>query len=257
MNLFTRAACLVILAMGAAFTVCLAACGGDAAEDPRTPRTTGGVTPTVTVAAVSTPEPASTVETTPTTVSETSAPLPESSGMDGFRAFAAGVDSALTDGDASFFADRGLETEMTCAGDESFGPCLDQPAGIALPGIPSATIQSEPSVLLTPDDYAATLRDWFLRAKADLSDEYGSGGLVLYALAHQPAGDGIEEAYQTVVTGIFTVATADFRQARILSYQFLDGSWRLTRERFATVPETIESWLSGECDFCYDRWERW
>jgi hypothetical protein len=231
----------------------LAACDGGATEPPFLPETS----PTPTEQATAAPEPTPTAETTPTSIAETATPLPESGGMDGFRAFAARVERALAEGDASFFADRGLEDEMTCAGDEPSGPCLGRPTGAVLRGIPSSTALSDPAALFTSDDYLITLQEWFSRAKTDLSDQYGTGGLVLYALAHQPAGGGTEEAYHAVVTGIFALPGGGLRQARILSLQLLEDTWRLTRELFVTTPHTITNWLSGECDFCYDHWERW
>jgi len=181
----------------------------------------------------------------------------ESGGLDGFRAFAAQIAAAVATGDGAFFAERGLEDEMTCDGSEELGPCAGQPGGTVLRGIPGAAAQSDAFGLFSPADYADLLADWFAAANPSLSDEYGSGAVTLYALAHRPASPGGEEAYQAIVTGIFTSGPSTLRQARILSFQFLDGSWRLTRELFATVPQTADAYLSGACAECYDDWERW
>jgi hypothetical protein len=227
--------------------VVLIACDGGASEAPFLVETS----PTPATEATLTPEPR------PTATPETLAPPSESGGMEGFRAFAVLIEEALAESDGSFFAERGVEEEMTCAGDEQLGPCFDLPAGTVLTGIPGATAQSDAFALFTPSEYAAMLEAWFADARPDLSDEYGGGGLTLYALAHQPADGGDEEAHQAVVTGIFTSGPDAFRQARILSLQFLDERWWFTRELFATVPQTAADWLSGECDECYDQWERW
>ncbi len=249
MNLFTRAARLVSLVTAAALIVGLTACGGDGGEGPETPRPAGDMTPTVTAEAVSTPE------ATPTTVTELTPS--ETAGMDDFRAFAPLIQEALAEGDTPFFADRGVEEEMVCAGDEELGPCVDQLAGTVLTGIPSAVAQSDDLALFTPDDYAAMLMEWSASGTPDVRDKYGDGGVTLYALAHRPADEDGDEAYQAIVTGIFQPGITPLRQARILSFQFLDGSWWLTRELFATIPFTTEPYLSGECSDCYDRWERW
>ncbi len=234
-------------------TVVLIACDGGASETPFLVETS----PTPATEPTLTPEPRPTAILTPRDTPEAPAPPSESAGREGFRAFAVLIEGALAESDGSFFAERGVEEEMTCAGDEQLGPCFGLPAGTVLTGIPGATAQSDAFALFTPSEYAAMLEDWFADARPDLSDEYGGGGLTLYALAHQPADGGGEEAHQAVVTGIFTSGPDAFRQARILSFQFLDEQWRFTRELFATVPQTAADWLSGECDLCYDQWERW
>ncbi len=235
------------LLSGAALTAAiLIACDGGVTEPPFLAETS----PTPTVEVTPTPQP------TPTPVPETPTPPPECDGMDCFRAFAVLIEGALAENDASFFADRGVEDEITCVGDEMLGPCMDQPAGTVVRGIPFGVAQSE-GTFLSPGDYAAMLADWFADARPDLSDEYGGGGLALYALAHTPTDAMGEGAYQAIVTGIFDSGPDAFRQARILSFQFLDGSWRLTFELFAGAPFTADPYLSGECSECYDYWERW
>jgi hypothetical protein len=243
---------LSLLSGAALSTAVLIACDGGATEPPFLLETSPTPTAEITV----TPEPTPTAIPTPTAAPETPTPTPECDGMDCFRAFAVLIEAALAGNDASFFADRSVEDEITCTGDEQIGPCMDQPAGTVVRGIPCGIAQSE-GTFLSPDDYAATLADWFADARPDLSDEYGSGGLALYALAHSPADAMGQEAHQGIVTGIFTSGPDAFRQARILSFQFLDGSWRLTFELFAAAPLTPEPYLSGECSECYDHWERW
>lgn len=234
-----------LLLLAAFLALILAACDGGASEAPFLPET---VTPTPTPALTATPTPTP----PPSPTGE-----PEAGAMDGFRAFAALIEEALAAGDASFFAGRGLEDEMVCDGAEELGPCAGQPAGTVLRGIPGAAAQSDAFALFSPADYAAMLADWFADVRPDLADAYGSGALTLYALAHKPATPGSEEAYQAIVSGIFQSGPETLRQARILSFQFLTDSWRLTSELFATVPQTADAWLSGACGDCYDAWERW
>jgi hypothetical protein len=181
----------------------------------------------------------------------------ESDGEDGFSIFAARVDAALASSDGEFFGDRGLEQDVTCTGEELVGICMDQPPGTVFRGIPRGIFQTDAFALSSPDDYADDLVEWFSGARPELEDDYGSGAVALYATAYKSAGDGGEEAYQTIITAIVTSGPDSIRQARSLAFRFLDGRWRLTGEIEANLPQTAEPWLSGGCDYCYDRWERW
>ena len=178
--------------------------------------------------------------------------------FEAFMTFAQEVEAALANGDGGALARRGHLEEVVCVGDEEVGPCAGRPAGALLSGIRGAIAQSDAFSLFVPDDYAIVLSDWFAAARPDLSDEYGGGDVTLYALAHRPSGESGDEAFQAIVTGIFAAEGAEsLRQARVLSFLFLANRWRITEERFATVPETAADWLSGQCGECYDRWERW
>lgn len=235
---------LAVLCGAALFALAAAACNGGASEPPFL----------IEITPAPDEEPTSTAVPTPTEVLEAPTPPPECDGFDCFRAFAPLIEAALAEDDASFFSERGAQIELTCAGDEQLGPCFDLPADTVLTGIPGAVAQSDAFALFAPDEFAAMLAEWFAAVNPGLSDEYGDGGLTLYALAHRP---GDEEAYQAIVTGIITSGPDTFRQARIISFLFVDGRWRLTSELYATIPQTAADWLSGDCDFCYDIWERW
>lgn len=240
---------LALLGGAALAAAVLTACGGGS-EPPSSPDTS----PTSGEEVTPTREPTATAAVTPTATADVPTPPPESGGMDGFRDFVAFVERAA---DASFFAERAVEGEITCTGDEETGPCAGQPSGAVQRGLPSAVGYSDALALFTRDEYEITLEQWVSRARVDRSDDYGRGGISVHAIAHQPATEGREESYQIVLTGIFTVGPDALRQARILSWEFLDGSWRLKRELFATVPLAVDDWLSGECTECYDQWERW
>lgn len=187
----------------------------------------------------------------------TATEVAEADGEDGFRAFAVRVEAALAGSDGLFFADRGLEEDLVCAGDEELGPCAGQAAGTAFRGIPRGIFQSDAFFLTSPEEYADDLVEWFGSAHPELEDDYGDGAVALYALAHQPSDRGGEEAYQAIITTIVTSGADSVRQARSLSFRFVDGRWLLTAEIAANLPQTAEAFLSGECDYCYDRWERW
>ncbi len=229
----------------------LTACNGGATEPPFLPEES----PTPTAAAQPTAEP--TVVAMPTAVSETPTPPPESGGMDGFRAFAALIDAALAENDASFFAGRGVEDELVCTGEEVLSPCSAYPPGTILRGIPYGIYASDASGLAPPDEYEVMVESWFASARPDRNDEFGSGAPTLYALAHRMANPVAQEAYLAIVTAIVLREGVDERQSRILAFQVVEGRWRLIDETFAWPPHTRDQWLSGECTECYDHWERW
>jgi len=207
-------------------------------------------TPVLTESASPTP-----AATTSPTASMTEAA--ESDGEEGFRAFASQIEAALAAGDGSFFADRAVEEELVCAGDEELGPCAGQAAGTAFRGIPRGIFQTDAFFLTSPDEYAHDLDEWFNNAQPEVEDDYGDGAVALWSLAYKAAGDGAEEAYQAIITAIVASGGESIRQTRTLSFRFLDGRWRLIGEIAANLLQTAEAWLSGECDYCYDRWERW
>ena len=178
----------------------------------------------------------------------------DTAGEDGFRAFAPQIDAAIAAADAGFFAARGLEDELTCAGDEVLGICFGQPAGEVLRGIPTAIYQSDAFALLSEEEYAGALDDWLAMADPD-------GAPALVALAHRPAADGVEEAYLAVVKGVFLIGAegeqVKRQQGRVFQFQFLDGVWRLSGDLYLSVPESTDPWVSGDCAECYDSWEHW
>jgi len=208
--------------------------------------------------ATASPDASSTPEAATATPVPTAGPTPaESGGEDGFRAFAVQIEAALDAADGSFFAGRGLEEDLVCAGDEELGPCAGQAAGTAFRGIPRGIFQSDAFFLTSPAEYEADLQEWFAGDHPELDDDYGNGAVALWALAYKAAERRGEEAHQAIITAIATSGGDSVRQARTLSFRFVDGRWRLTGEIAANLPQTADAYLSGECDYCYDRWERW
>lgn len=220
----------------------VAACGSS--EETELATLTPSATPTL-VATVTRTASATPTETTP----------PEAGGDDGFLVFAAQIAAAADASDAAFFADRGLEEEVICAGDELLGFCEGEPAGMVFRGIPGGVAQSDAFALLSPDEFADMFSAWFGGADPALDDEFGTGAVALFATAYRPANEFEEEAYQAILTGIFAAGAEAERQARIISFRFVDGRWRLAGELFATRELTAEPYLTGEC--CPDNWGRW
>jgi hypothetical protein len=238
-----RAPLGVALLTCAAVASLLVGCGGD----EETHLETGSASAT---ASAPTERPTSAPTATTTAAAE-------SDGEAGFREFAKQIEAALRDGDGSFFANRAVEQDLVCAGDEQVGICAGVPAGTAFRGISRGIFQTDSFDLTSPDQYADDLVDWFVSADPELEDVYGDGTVALYAVAYKAAGGGAEEAYQAIITAIVTSDAESLRQARSLSFGFVDGRWRLTGEIAANLPQTAEAWLSDGCDYCYDRWEPW
>lgn len=191
--------------------------------------------------------------TTPALIG-TSTVTAETAGLDGFRAFAPQIADALAQGGTAFFADRALVSETVCAGDEESGACFGQTKGTVMRGIPGAVAESDAVSLFPLDEYPDVLRDWFTSASPD-------GSPTLWAIAHRPAGEGRDDAYQAVVTAVIVVGQAGStvlrQQGRVFDFQFVDGRWRLSGELYASLPETIRPWRYDDCSDCYDHWERW
>ncbi|MFQ6019427.1 MAG: hypothetical protein ACE5KW_01580 [Dehalococcoidia bacterium] len=232
-------------------TVALAACDDGGGSTP-TPSPTAS--PVATASPSPTPSPTPTLESEPTGAVE--CPLAtESDGMEGFRAFVTCIADSLVAGGGTALTDRALQDEITCAGDEQLGPCVDRPAGTVLRGIFSGIAQSDAITLLSPTKYAALFTRWASDAQPGESDSYGDGGVAVHALAHRPASGQSEEVYQVILTAI---AAPSERQARVLSFRFQDGRWRFTADLIAEFLGTAEPFLTGDCAYCgYDVWERW
>lgn len=205
--------------------------------------------------------PTAAIPPTPTYTPSPPTPPGDLSGMEGFRNFAVQIQDALERQDTSFFGAWAVEDQVTCLGDELLGPCAGQPPGTVLRGVPSGIAETDAIAYLVLDEYVARLQAWFEMAMPSEKDQYGSGSLTLYAIAHQygdnPLVPFAGETYQAILTGIFATETAPMRQARILYFEFWEGSWRLVADLFAPIPQTAARWLSGECQWCYDEWQTW
>jgi hypothetical protein len=171
-----------------------------------------------------------------------------------FRAFAAEIDSAVTSGDAAFFAVRGVEIEVTCRGDEQVGQCTNQPAGTVLRGIPGAAWQSDAFALNPRAEYEQLVSQWFASALPNQSDRYGDGAPRLVALAQSSNQEVL--AIASLLQDIGSQQGIQ-RQCRIFRFSFVDSDWVLVGELFCYATATSDDWLSGMCAECYDYWERW
>lgn len=229
MSIFTRTVGFIILVMAMAFTIAIAACDGDEAAETPTP--VGRATPTVTVEAEPTREPT---------------PVPETGGMDGFRAFAQQIELAIADRDDQFFIDGAKISTTTCPNE--FEPrCDDQPVGTVIEGVWMGLWRSEGSLPALDS------------LSEDLAGYLGSlSNPMLYAIGdnsgHVSAFFGLENAFFAVV-----VSSDDpVNTTRVVTFEFSpeERGWQTAMVTKVGTSLT-EEWISGDCTECYDHWERW
>lgn len=222
---------LIALIAAAACAIAIAACDGDGDEAGETPAPVGGATPTVVVEAEPTREPT---------------PVPETGGMDGFRAFAQQIDQAIADKDAQFFINSAKISTTTCPNE--FEPrCDDQPVGTVIEGVWMGLWRSEGS-LPALDSLSEDLAGYL----GSLSDP------TLYAIGdnsgHVSAFFGLENAFFAVV-----VSSDDpVNTTRVVTFEFSpeERGWQIAMVTKVGTSLT-EEWISGDCTECYDHWERW
>lgn len=246
------------------------ACGGGQEEGAALPTSTTapGVVATVraaTATVASRPSPtAAPTETAALPPTATASPVPagETSGMEGFRAFAVQIDAALREKNVQFFSGRARFEEVTCPPEPpgELVACADEPPGTVVQVLSHISYPFE-GAGVSREQFESSLEPWFAGARPDLSDQYGSGALALYALASSPAPGMVGEGDHAIVTAIVDwlpeLSGPPERLVLFLTWQFLDGRWQLTSYGNAHPPEYIPDWLSGQCAKCYDHWERW
>lgn len=199
----------------------LTACDGGVTEPPFLPETSP------TPAAIATPEATATVAT---------------GDLEGFRVFAGQVEAALEGRDVDFFMAIAEMSSMTCPSE--FEPrCEGQPGGTVIEGIWHGRWRSE-GTLLTSDSF----RDEVTAYLDSLSHP------TLYAVA-------LLDRYVGGIIGgpaFFAVAASSddlLTTTRVFEFVWQDGNWRMPLVMEA--PVLAEEWLTGDCDDCYDDWERW
>lgn len=214
----TRGRLWLVLGAGLLAAV-LTACDGGVTEPPFLLETSP--TPT----AIATPQATATVAT---------------GDIESFRVFARQVEAALEGRDADFFMAIAETSSMTCPSE--FEPrCEGQPEGTVIEGIWHGRWRSEGS-LQTPDEMVAALVS-YLGSLADPS---------LHAIGLREGAGLVGE-----LSFFAVVASSDEPEESTYVFEFVPsgGAWR-----FASVmeaPVLAEEWLSGDCDDCYDHWERW
>ena len=195
-------------------------------------------------------------------VSRSASPTPEPTRISGspsadfeqFRAFAAEIDTAIASGSSAFFAARGIETEITCKGDEQLGQCTNQPAGTIIRGIPGGAWQSDAFALTPRADYEQLVSQWLASALPNESDKYGNGAPRLIALAQSSNEEML--AIASLIRDIGSQQGVQ-RQCRVFRFSLVDGNWMLPGGLFCYATPASDDWVSGSCIECYDYWEPW
>jgi hypothetical protein len=189
-------------------------------------------------------------------------PAGETGDTEGFRAFAVQIDAAVKEKNVQFFSGRARFEQVTCPPEPpgELVACADEPPGTVVQVLSHISYPFE-GAGVSREQFESSLEQWFAGARPDLSDQYGSGTPVLYALASSPAPGMVGEGDHAIVTGIVDwlpdLSGPPERLVLFLTWQFVDGRWELTSYGNAHPPEYIADWLSGQCAKCYDHWERW
>ena len=185
----------------------------------------------------------------------------ETGGMQGFRVFARLIEQAIAEKDSQFFVERAVLSEETCTGEEVLGPCSGQPAGTTLTGIVGFLLLGDADWLIPPEEYAQVLDQYFGAALGEMSDEYGSGSLVLYALHQDPDSEGTATFLAITTSIVDTVSTGEYvltgREAHAFSFQFEDGWWRFTQEVVTSGTDNLPFLLYPPPGENSVDWERW
>lgn len=209
------------------------------------------------------PSPASTISATATAPSATATAAGATSdapGADGFRAFAAQIQSALDARDEAFFHDRielasGICTETDVQGGPGTAPCTR--VGDPWEGFPVGYWQSE-GTYLTPAEAMSWVGELVDTSLPGASDEFGYGEPGVYALS-PIQGDAIITALIERPPNF--VEGGPLRVARVTHWSFDGTRWRLKNMLVAAVgaedflipcPEGV-SYLRGEWERFPDR----
>ncbi len=233
-----------LLSAAALSVAVLTACDGDATEPPFLPEES----PTATVETAATAGPTATADPTPTltpTTALTPSPTLEPADLEGFREFALQVDAAVEARDVDFFMDVAVISTAAC-GAPGYLPsllCEELPPGTVIEGVWTGLWLSE-GFLATEEQFRESLQEYF----AALRDP------TLYAIA------ALDHYVGGLIGGPAVFAIIASRDdpdntTRVFEFVQENGAFRMPNVIVGT--NLAASWLSGECGFCYDRWERW
>lgn len=227
----------------------------------------GQATPTVTASPTLTPSASPTntpiVTATPTSTGSpapTSSPSPTPgaglSGIEGFRRFAAEVQTALNRRDVDFFIDRALLTRHECtAADVSARVLPCERTGQVIEGIIVGRWRSE-GTLADLADYRDLLVGYLGAIRPDTSDSFGTGNALVYAVGEGRPQDGTP-TFLAITTAIVNRGQDTARTVHVFGFVFADGRWQLQSDLQADV--LYEQLLSEQCTAegpCVT-WERW
>jgi hypothetical protein len=199
--------------------------------------------------------------------------------IESFRAFAGGIEQAITTRDPSLIRQSALVSEYECDGSRllELDVCLDPSGaimdGTVVTGVYAALLNSDFGTLRSTDEVARRFEAFARDGDSSLTDADGSGEARLYALTYtQPApqerptyipGYGPvpgKDVYQAVLTSIPGAGVdaqtwpAGDRVCYIYRFFREDTQWRLFEEAVGAC----DGWHGTDrCDWCYDYWEPW
>ena len=223
---------LVVGVLLLALVVLLAACGGG--DDDGGPAT---ATP-----ATGTPAD-STAVSTPTATSAATALPGEASGWEGFREFAAKMETALAEKDVEFFLDRAHFSDYTCPSPSEFNPCEWE--GQVLSVVTFVPILPSEPTLLESDAVRDDIQRFVDADQPELSDAYGNGVLKLYSISRR-GQEGGDQEYWALITKISTPEQSPQRELMILRFRFQEGRWEYVTIMQGTLLEEfgVEKYFS-------------
>ena len=164
----------------------------------------------------------------------------ESGGMDGFRAFARQIDEAVASGDGTL-----LEQQVASGGVDFWT------GDVGILGAPRERARSAFEHLVS-------------EALTGESDEFGGGEARSFAIAKSSDEPRDEERYQAILSAIVPLGyePGSYRTVQVYEFGFRGDRWVLVTvivnpHAGLSVYPFAGAWLRGECDICFDHWERW
>ncbi len=178
-----------------------------------------------------------------------------------FRDFLASeIAPAISDGDAQALLTHARPQHLTCDG-QGFAPCEGLPDGTVLEGIYVTEWATDEVRILPVREVAQDFAEMTGRAPTAVADDFGGAKPALYALAAKSVGQEGGFLYYALVSAMqFRPPAMEDLVRLVRAYQFAidtasPAGWTMTG--VVRADTSGQEWLSGECDFCYDHWERW
>lgn len=186
----------------------------------------------------------------------------DSSDSQDFLQFADQVARAAEDGDIAFFADRAEGDLYTCSAEDveiSTGPnapfdAICQEVGTQFEAIPISNYGTIGNVY-KPDVFVKDIEGFFDAALPDAEDEYGFGGVRLYATAI-PLRPGTDEELglrTALLTAIHDFEGRSVRAVRGIDFEYVGDRWVIRSETTGSFPIAVD--LLSESAPIYTEWK--
>ena len=222
------------LALLASASVVLLA-GVAACDDARKPPFLPEASPTVTAEATPTAQ---------STPSPTAAPVGSwtpgraSPDFENFRTFAQQIEVAVRSHDTHFFINNAVLSSIPCP--NIYMTECDGTEPTTIEGVWVGLWESE-AFPEPPERFRDILIHYFA----------SNPNLQSLAAVYRDVGGAIGGPAYFAITAI----PSESASTQVFEFQLKDGAWRFWGMIHDGSPSRV--WLSGECDYCYDYWERW